>query len=56
MFNSELQRMYQAWQQGNDHYIRDWYAFVEWASRFNNTSIEKTLSQLNSCRWFRKGD
>jgi len=56
MFNSELQKMYQAWQQGNENYVRDWYSFVEYASRWNRETIEQTLEQLNKCRWFKKGD
>ena len=56
MLNGELQKMYQAWMQDNENYIRDWYNFVEWAARWNNTSAERVLSQLNTCRWFKKGD
>jgi hypothetical protein len=56
MINSELQKMYQAWQQGNENYVRDWYAFVEWAARLNRQSTEQVLAQLNTCRWFNKGD
>ena len=56
MFNSELQKMYQAWQQGNENYVCDWYAFVEYAANWNRETAEKTLEQLSKCRWFKKGD
>lgn len=56
MAQAELYRMYQAWQQGNENYIRDWYNFVEWSARWNNTSAEKMLTALQDCKWFKKGD
>lgn len=56
MFASELHRMYQAWQQGNDNYVRDWHNFVEWAAKWNNTTNEKILQDIEKCRWFKKGD
>lgn len=55
MFNNELQRMYQAWMQGNDNYVRDWYNFAEWAARWNSQSVESVLAQLEQCQWFKKG-
>jgi hypothetical protein len=56
MFESELQRMYQAWMQGNEHYVRDWYNFIEWAAKWNGTTTEKILKQIEQCHWFKKGD
>ena len=56
MFNSELHRMYQAWQQGNDNYVRDWVRFVEWAASWNNTTSEEVLKQLEKCYWFKQGE
>ena len=56
MFESELQRMYQAWMQGNEHYIRDWADFVEWAARWNNTTGDAIMRELQKYHWFKKGD
>ena len=56
MFESELHKMYQAWQQGNDNYIRDWYNFVEHAARWNNTSGDVIMKELQKYYWFKKGD
>lgn len=56
MSSSELQKMYQAWMQGNENYIRDWYTFAVWAAKWNNTTADQTLEQLSKCRWFIKGD
>ena len=55
MGESELYRMYQAWQQGNDDYIRDWARFVEWAASWNGSNSERILVSLEKCKWFRKG-
>lgn len=56
MFESELHRMYQAWQQGNEHYVRDWANFVEWAARWNNTTGDVIMRDLQKYYWFKKGD
>ena len=56
MFESELQRMYQAWMQGNENYIRDWANFVEQAARWNNTTKDVIMKELQKYYWFKKGD
>lgn len=55
MINStELQKLYQAWQQGNDHYVEDWSYFVEWAARSLGTSGDAVLRELQKHYWFRQ--
>ena len=56
MFESELQKMYQAWMQGNDHYIRDWVSFVEQAARWQNTTGDVIMRELQKYTWFEWGD
>jgi len=56
MFESELQRMYQAWMQGNENYIHDWAFFVEKAARWNNTSGDEIMRELQKYYWFKKGE
>jgi hypothetical protein len=56
MFESELQRMYQAWMQGNQNYIRDWANFVECAARWNNTTGDVIMRELQKYHWFEKGE
>jgi hypothetical protein len=56
MFESELQRMYQAWMQGNQNYIRDWAVFVEQAARWNNTTGDVIMRELQKYHWFEKGE
>lgn len=51
-----LQHMYQAWQQGQDDYVRDWYAFVEFAARQCNTTGDIVMRELQKYYWFKKGD
>jgi hypothetical protein len=51
-----LHHMYQAWMQGNEHYIRDWYSFVEWAAHLNNTTGDAIVKELQKCYWFKKGE
>ena len=51
---SELQKMYQAWQQGNEHYAKDWYYFVEWAARHNNTNGDVIMRELQKHYWFKQ--
>ena len=48
----QLQHIYQAWQQGNDHYERDWSYFVEYAAKRLNTSGDKVMQVLQRCHWF----
>lgn len=54
MNESELQRMYQAWQQGNDHFLQDWYYFAQYAARLNDTNTEIMLETLQKYHWFEK--
>ena len=56
MLNSELHKMYQAWQQDNDNHVCDWYNFVLWSARWNNTSPDRIQEQLLTCNWFKKGN
>jgi hypothetical protein len=44
--------MYQAWQQGNEHYERDWSYFVEDASQKIGVSGDKIMQVLQKCIWF----
>jgi hypothetical protein len=52
MSQFELHKMYQAWQQGNDNYVRDWAKFVEWAARWNSETTELMKLELEKCPWF----
>jgi hypothetical protein len=56
MFESELQKMYQAWMQGNQNYIRDWSIFVERAAKWNNTTGDVIMRELQKYSWFERGD
>ena len=57
MMNSdELHKMYQAWQQGNEHYVRDWANFVEWAARWNQTTGDVVMRELQKHYWFKRSD
>ena len=51
-----LQHMYQAWMQGNDQYVRDWYSFVEFAARQCNTTGDAVMRELQKYSWFQWGD
>jgi len=51
---SELHKMYQAWQQGNEHYAKDWSYFVEWAARIMGTSGDVVLRELQKHYWFKQ--
>lgn len=42
--------------QGNDHYIRDWADFVEWAAKWNNTTADAIMRELQKYHWFKKGE
>jgi hypothetical protein len=46
--------MYQAWMQGNEHYVRDWLAFVDWAAHLNNTTNDRVIQVLQTTNWFKK--
>jgi len=54
MFNNELERMYQAWQQGNNQFVYDWAHFVHYAARWNKVSDEEMLHFLQQCKWFKQ--
>jgi chitodextrinase len=45
--------MYQAWQQGNENYVRDWARFVEWAAYHNNTTSDSVMCDLQKYPWFK---
>ena len=51
-----LQHMYQAWIQGNENYVRDWYAFVEFAARQCGTTGDVVMKELQKYYWFKRGD
>jgi hypothetical protein len=54
MYHCELEKMYQAWQQGNDQYVHDWAYFVQYAARWNKVSYEEMLQTLQQYRWFKQ--
>lgn len=54
MHEIELRQMYQAWQQGNENYVRDWVNFVEWAAYWNKTTADAVMRELQRCHWFEK--
>ena len=54
MFHSELEKMYQAWQQGNSQFVHDWAYFVQYAARWNKVSYEEMLQVLQQCKWFKQ--
>ena len=56
MFEGELQRMYQQWMQGNEHYVRDWATFVEQAAKWQNTTADAIMRELQKYTWFEWGD
>jgi hypothetical protein len=51
---SELHKMYQSWQQGNEHYVRDWANFVEWAANWHQTTGDAIMRELQKYYWFQK--
>ena len=53
MNSAELHKMYQAWQQGNAQYVRDWALFVEHAAKWNNTTGDVVIRELQKCYWFK---
>jgi hypothetical protein len=50
---NNLQHMYQAWQQGNNDYVRDWARFVEMAATQTNTRADVIMRELQAAEWFR---
>jgi hypothetical protein len=56
MTEQQLQHIYQAWQQGNEHYARDWAYFVEYAAKRLGTTGDTILRVLHRCHWFEKDD
>jgi hypothetical protein len=54
MNGNELFKMYQAWMQGNENYVRDWQKFAEWAAEWNRTTTEKVMQELQKHYWFKK--
>lgn len=52
--NRELEHMYQAWQQGQEDYVRNWASFVEWAAKLNNTTGDVVMRELQKCHWFQR--
>jgi len=51
---TELFKMYQAWQQGNENYIRDWANFVECAAKWNQTTSDNIMRELQKYYWFKR--
>jgi hypothetical protein len=51
-----IQHMYQAWRQGNDQYVRDWYNFVEFAAKQCNTTGDVVMRELQKHSWFERGE
>lgn len=51
-----LQHMYQSWMQGNNQYVRDWYNFVELAAKYNNTTCDNIMRELQKYYWFERGE
>jgi hypothetical protein len=54
MNSNELFKMYQAWQQGNENYVRDWVNFVEWAAKWNQTTCDEIMKELQKHYWFKR--
>ena len=52
MEERQLQRMYQAWQQGIRDPAKDWDIFVELAAKQLNMSGDKIIQILQRCHWF----
>ena len=53
MREMHLLHMYQAWQQGNDNYVRDWQRFINLAAVWNNISPDNLLCELKKYNWFK---
>ena len=56
MTQQQLHHMYQAWQQGNEHYARDWAYFIEYAAKRLDTSGDNIMRILQKCHWFEIND
>jgi hypothetical protein len=54
MDSRHLHHMYQAWASGQEDAERDWYHFVEWAARLNNTTGDAVMRVLQTTYWFKK--
>lgn len=54
MNERSLHHIYQAWQQGQEDYIRDWSRFVEWAASVNNTTGDAVMKILQTTYWFER--
>lgn len=52
MTEQQLHHMYQAWQQGNERYARDWAYFIEYAAKRLGTSGDTIMRVLQKCYWF----
>lgn len=53
MWETHLHHMYQAWQQGNDDYIKRYMDFAEFAAGHNNMTTDAMLGQLQTYSWFK---
>lgn len=53
MSESQLHHIYQAWQQGNEHYERDWSYFVEYAAKTLDKPAVDVMRVLQRCYWFK---
>lgn len=56
MWERHLQNMYQQWQQGNSDYLYRYMDFAEMAARYNNTSAQSILIELQKYTWFKLPD
>jgi hypothetical protein len=56
MNERDLHHMYQAWMQGNEHHVRDWADFVEWAAKWHNTTGDAIMRVLQRTYWFKRGE
>ena len=52
MMERQLQHIYQAWQQGNEDYKKNWSYFVEYAARELNIPGDQVMQILMRCDWF----
>jgi hypothetical protein len=54
MNEQQLYQMYQAWQQDQENYVRDWCDFVEWAAKWNRTTGDQVMKILQTTYWFER--
>lgn len=54
MQEQQLLHMYQAWQQGQDDYARNWQRFVILAAGWCAVSSDDVLRELEKYNWFKK--